>query len=575
MAAGENRSDAVPSAKASRPGSAAHAAAFQPSLAGSDRQADAAPTGPGSTLLERVLGSWPVAAGLLAAFWVLGYTSLLEKSPAFDEPAHLTGGYSYWVTGDWRLHPENGMLPQRLMALPLLAGDWRFPSLDQRAWQKSNPYDLSYQFLYQTGNNPDAMMKRAHAAMTTVAAGLALAIWGISRRLFGPLGGAISLAAFAFNPGFLANGPLATSDATAALLFLPATWSFWQLLQKVTWRRLVLSCLAAGLLVLAKFSGLLLAPMALVLVAIRLAVGRPLPVRLPRPIEIRGRLAQAAVCMGLCLAHVAAAVTIIWAFHGFRYSPFRHPAPTDHLIENWPADLQDTGAGQAIAFARDRRLLPESYLFGLAYMLEHSRQRLAFLNGQASLHGWATFFPYAFLVKTPIPLLVLLVLAALAAGAKWRAKLPGAPPDKWTHRAARAAYATAPLWALLGVYWAASLSANINIGHRHLLPVYPPVLVLAGAAGWWLRKGAPAVGRWIAAALLAALPAEALLAWPDYLAYFNQLAGGTANGYKHLVDSSLDWGQDLPGLKRWLQRRDLTHGKTPAYFAYFGAADPA
>ena len=522
-----------------------------------------------------MLGSWPVAAGLLAAFWAMAFTSLLEKSPAFDEPVHLTAGYSFWTTGDWRLDPENGVLPQRLMALPLLLGDWRFPSLDQRVWRLSDEFTLAHQFLYKTGNDPDAMMRLAHAAMATVAAAGGLGVWLISRRIFGPLGGIVSLAAYAFNPGFLANGPLATSDATAAVIFLPAVWCFWQLLQKVTWARLGLSCLAAGLLVVSKFNGLLLAPVALGLIALRLAVRRPMPVRVFRSADIRRRLPRAALLAGLCAAHLLAAAAIIWAFHGFRFSPFKNPMPGEQLIETWPQVLKDSGrVGGAIAFARDCRLLPESYLFGLAYVLEHSRHRLAFLNGQVGVYGWPTFFPYAFLVKTPIPLLVLLVMAAAAAILKWRSADADSSP-RWAGRAWQAFYLTAPLWVLMAVYWASSLTAKINIGHRHLLPVYPPLFVLAGAAGWWLRKGAGAAIRTVAAVVLAALAAEPLLAWPNYLAYFNQFAGGTPNGYKHLVDSSLDWGQDLPGLKRWLQQRGLTGENPPVYFSYFGAADPA
>jgi hypothetical protein len=359
------------------------------------------------------------------------------------------------------------------------------------------------------------------------------------------------------------------------VIFLPAVWCFWQLLQKVTWARLGLSCLAAGLLVVSKFNGLLLAPVALGLIALRLAVRRPMPVRVFRSADIRRRLPQAAVLAALCAAHLLAVATIIWAFHGFRFSPFKNPMPGEHLIETWPQVLKDSGlVGGAIAFARDCRLLPESYLFGLAYVLEHSRHRLAFLNGQVGAYGWPTFFPYAFLVKTPIPLLALLVLAAAAAILKWRSADADSAP-RWAGRAWRGLYLTAPLWALMAVYWATSLTAKINIGHRHLLPVYPPLFVLAGAAGWWLRKGAGPALRAVAAVVLAALAVEPLLAWPNYLAYFNQFAGGTANGYKHLVDSSLDWGQDLPGLKRWLQQRGLTGQNPPVYFSYFGTADPA
>jgi len=60
----------------------------------------------------------------------------------------------------------------------------------------------------------------------------------------------------------------------------------------------------------------------------------------------------------------------------------------------------------------------------------------------------------------------------------------------------------------------------------------------------------------------------------DYLAYFNQVAAGPKNGYKHLVDSSLDWGQDLPALRSWLAQNPDRFGTGQRYLAYFGTALP-
>jgi hypothetical protein len=103
------------------------------------------------------------------------------------------------------------------------------------------------------------------------------------------------------------------------------------------------------------------------------------------------------------------------------------------------------------------------------------------------------------------------------------------------------------------------------------------MFILAGAAVHWFQPGRR---RWLMAtavsACVLALAAECFATYPNYLAYFNCLAGGSRNGYKHLVDSSLDWGQDLPGLKRWLMEHDLDGpDKGPVYLAYFGTARPA
>ena len=162
---------------------------------------------------------------------------------------------------------------------------------------------------------------------------------------------------------------------------------------------------------------------------------------------------------------------------------------------------------------------------------------------------------YAVAVKTPLALFGILGLA----GAAWR----------WAP--ARPGISTAPLWTLVAVYWLVALTSHLNIGHRHMLPTYPVMFIFAGAAGRWLSRRSPV-------ALALVLVCAATFAWeswairPHYLSYFNQLAGGPAGGYRHLVDSSLDWGQDLPGLAAFIA--DLNDDTLPLYAAYFGAARP-
>jgi hypothetical protein len=131
-------------------------------------------------------------------------------------------------------------------------------------------------------------------------------------------------------------------------------------------------------------------------------------------------------------------------------------------------------------------------------------------------------------------------------------------------------YRVTPLITLFAIYWFAALTSHLNIGHRHLLPIYPVLFIAAGALGTWMTSR-----RWMYVATVVVLlgwhVTESVRVAPHFLAYFNQLAGGPANGWRHLVDSSLDWGQDLPSLKTWLTR----HGDgEPVFLAYFGTGEP-
>jgi len=139
----------------------------------------------------------------------------------------------------------------------------------------------------------------------------------------------------------------------------------------------------------------------------------------------------------------------------------------------------------------------------------------------------------------------------------------------------RVVYPVLPLLTFVAVYWSAAMMSDLNIGERHLLPSYPALFILAGAAGSWiaLEKRRMAAVAAVAIGLLV-LASESVTIWPHYLSFFNLLAGGPANGYRHLVDSSLDWGQDLPALQRWVRTERSRGGQSPVYLSYFGSGDP-
>src|SRR5262249_21373214 len=132
----------------------------------------------------------------------------------------------------------------------------------------------------------------------------------------------------------------------------------------------------------------------------------------------------------------------------------------------------------------------------------------------------------------------------------------------------------APLSIFVLVYGAFAIASQLNIGHRHILPIYPALFIACGAAGYLFQKDRSATLASAVAILLLWQIGESIAISPNYLAYFNEIAGGPSRGYDRLVDSSLDWGQDLPALKCWIENHaTIVHGKA-LYLAYFGTADP-
>jgi Dolichyl-phosphate-mannose-protein mannosyltransferase len=488
---------------------------------------------------------------LLALHFAMVVGSKLNESTTSDEIAHLTGGFSYWKFNDYRLQPENGNLPQRWVALPAYIAGARFPDLDQPYWRKSDVWVMGHEFFYETGEDhfPRLMWGRAMTAIMSVFLGILIFMW--SRRLFGTPGAFVSLTFFAFSPEFLAHGGYATSDVCMAFFMLASVGAYWRHLDRPGAGPFALSAVVFGLACVSKFSAPLIPVMMAICAAVHVAFRRA---------EL-GRVARSAA------GHAAVAFVIIWAFYGFRYSAFNPALPAaDQFIVSWPEVYAHTGRiGQVIHFLARIRALPEAFLYGMAYVAETSQQRGAYLNGEHSIDGWRSFFVWAFAYKSTLPFLVAAAWSAWVAvrtrlrhASGLAGRLEGLVP-------------LTPLLAVFAVYWIVSIQSHLNIGHRHLMPVYPVLFILLGAQGVWLAR--PYGWRTLfVVALLAWHIGESLWVAPHYLAYFNEAAGGPSNGRYHLVDSSLDWGQDLPGLKAWLDAN-----KKPgedAYLAYFGSGEP-
>ena len=517
-----------------------------------------------------------IAILLAALHAALAITATIEKSPTFDEPTHLTAGYSYWLKNDYRLDPENGNWPARWAALPLLLSRPSFP--ENAAWKQGDVGRVSERFLYGSGNNSDRVVLLGRSMMAVVGAGLCLLIFFCSNRLFGAIGGLISELLAVFDPNLLAHSALVTVDVATAFFFTAAIWSYFRLLQSANKPWFVITALSWSGLFLAKMSAPAFLLVAVILATLRILSSESMTIRVIRfDGQVAARWRKLVLVIGLTGALVAIVLTAIWASYAFRFSPFSRMEPAREVWnEQWQACLSEgTALENMVAFARDHRLLPEAYLYGFVFTSERAVNknvlfRPAFLDGEWSNTGFTSFFPRAFLYKTPIPLLLLLITAGVAGFLRWR--------DAWKNgdRSAigRDLRRLSPIWALVLVYGTFSLTSYLNIGHRHLLPIYPAIFIACGACTYFFRSQSGKAVAVFAGAMLCWQIIESSLLRPDYLTYFNQLAGGPKNGYKHLVDSSLDWGQDLPALKTWLDQHPNQSATGRLYLAYFGTALP-
>jgi hypothetical protein len=486
----------------------------------------------------------------LAAHAGLALHTMSGNVATFDEGAHLPAGYTHLALGDHRLNPEQPPLVKLLAAAPLLAVD-PVVVTDHVAWRSARQWEFGRRFLY-AWNDGDRLLFLGRLPMVVLTLILIGAVFVRARRLAGPAAGAMALGLAVLSPELLAHGSLVTTDVAVALFVFLTVAAFDRLTERATWGWLVATGVAAGAALTTKFSGLVLGPVLLVLGAVAVGAERPLELALVGPPRaVRGALRRAGVVLALLAATGVLALLVIWAAYGFRGR--LSPDPAVRAAQRGSLEAPQERAWQrGLVAAAEVGAVPEDYARGLLFVMEHSESRSTFLAGRLSDDGFPHYFLATFLFKTPIPLLVLTVLAVL--------RIPRLPPRT-----------AAFVWAPIAIYVGLTVGRGLQIGHRHLLPVLPFLLVGAGEAAAALARWRRPVGVALIGLLGTWYAVGTLRNHPHHLAYFNEIAGGPANGWTLLVDSNLDWGQDLKRLKTWMTERGV--GKIK--LSYFGSADPA
>ena len=513
---------------------------------------------------------WFGAAGavlLAAVHFSLAISGARFASSTFDEGLHVTAGMANVLAGDHRLHSGNGLLPQVWAALPLALSDgaFAFPNPDSIIDQQ--PVDdfhllthfLGHVFFYEVGNDPAEILAAARAQIALAGAALCLIVFGWARALWGTAPALLACGLASLSPNLLAHAGLATSDLLFTTLLLLALGLVWQSFWQRTVGRILLAGLSLGALALTKVSAIAAAPMVGLLLLGRAVAQTPLRWWARPPVSSRS--GRAAALLGIVVLQGLTAGLLIWAAYGFRYEVLAEDQPgRAGMAAQWAWVHEREGASfDAIDTARAWRVLPEGFLFSAAFVLRHAEERNSFFLGDSHIGGDWRFFPFAVAVKTPIALFPLLGIAG------WL--LARAPREERRRLAIR----SAPLWILFLVYGAVAVSSSINLGLRHVLPLYPPLFILAGGAAWHLAS-AGALRRATVGLLGLSFAAASFAARPHYLAYFNATVS-PENGYRVLVDSSLDWGQDLEGLAQYLRKNPQLSEKK-VYLSYFGSADP-
>jgi tetratricopeptide (TPR) repeat protein len=458
-----------------------------------------------------------------------------RESLTFDEDDHIFAGYMMLHTGDYGLNPEHPPLVKLLAALPLLGRDLWTPPLQGRDF-KTEAYLDGRDFLARNDGGSQRLVFRMRLMTGLLALGLSLLVFLAAREWFGTAAGLVALVLASFDPNLIAHSALVTTDMGVTLFFLASIYAFYRYVKRPSLGRLLLTGVAAGLLLATKHSGILFAPMLVLMMGWEIFAA---------PKGSRGRLALR--LSGALAAIVAVGVLVLWSFYGFRYAARPEGLKLSTSLADYAAPLGHFSAGVMLFFAR-YHLLPESYLMGLVDVKRVAEFYPTFIFGKVYAHGVWWYFPAAILIKTTQGMLALVGLAAWAiASGRLR-------------KGRELAFILIP-WI---VYLAVAIQAGMNIGARHVLPLYALAAILAGG-------GIVALAQenrrwvWVGVVLIAAHIVSALTVFPNYMAYANEAWGGAKNVHNLLSDANVDWAQQLIQVKEWQDK----HPGEECWFAYF------
>jgi len=559
--------------------------------------------------------TYTFAALMMIIMLGLAYFSSLGDSLTMDELAHLPAGYSYVSQHDMRLNPEHPPLMKDMSGL----GVWLWSKISGttinfpnqiKAWKDdvNGQWDFGSTLLFHSGNNADSMIYYGRLPMLLILLLLGFYIFKWAREIFGNQVALLALFLYSFSPTFIAHGRLVTTDVAATAAIFISLYYFVRWLKDPSAKNLVIAGLVFGIALCAKFSVFLLAPLFCFLLIVWLVVSiyesrRPEEGTIEKEFISPTRLSLKYIGGFILMALLAVImIYIVYLPHVWNYPAERQISDIRTILNSYsngpdqvplqscytPSHIGRCPAELTLWMASKPALRPlAQYTLGLLMVFQRaSGGNTTYFLGEVSAVGWKTYFPVVYAIKEPLTLHVLTIIALIFAAYSLQRpfwKEPFKRLSFWVKNH----IAEFSMLSFIALYWASSLTSNLNIGVRHILPTFPLIyLLVSNQITKWLSIERPAkklsffgaLG-FIASTLIGTtikyLAVGILLFWqiasitniyPYYLTYFNELVDGPTNGYRYVTDSNLDWGQDFKRLTNWVNENNIKE----IYVDYFG-----
>jgi len=457
-----------------------------------------------------------IAISLVIIQFIVGYDSSVKNSQTYDEAVHLAAGYSYYKTGNFKMNgTDHPPLAKLIAAAPLaifLKPDFIPASHPWRSNMQGNQYRIGDYFLYKNRISAEKLLTLSRATMLILSAGFSFAFFFIVKQLYDEKTAVIALSLWVLCPPILANSFLITTDFTATIFYFLTFYFLYEALNSKAGKSFfftILTSMSMGLALAAKFSNILILPSIIIILTILILTKKN---SLP---DISIKLA----------------LIIIFAFL------------TLWLCYFLSSDIQ-------IYFEGLQKIITSA---------SGEKPRPAYLFQRRSIGGWPYYFAAALLLKTPAAILIALLIFLISA-IKNSALLTHLKRDFI-------------FWGIPSlIFFITASFSKIQIGHRHILPIYPLMIMWAGAGlGHFIHYRRKIV---LIIMLILFIGFTAFEFWarhPWHLSYISTIfPEAKKHGEKYLLDSNYDWGQGLRDLSLFLKSK----GVDTIYLSYFGTGDP-
>lgn len=536
-----------------------------------------------------------ILAAILAISFVLMYNSSQQEAAIMDELAHIPAGYGYVAELDARLNPEHPPLVKIIAALPLAFQDLNFPT-DSSAWRDdiNGQWVTGAQFFYESGNDADRIVQWSRLGPMILTLLLSLLIFFWSRELMGSWWALIPTTLTAFSPSILAHGHYVTTDIGASLGFILAIYYFGRFMMHSTRKNLVYAGIAYGIAQLLKFSAILLIPLFVFLIAVFVFVKA-----FNHRVTLFAKLRHFIQYGFRYVAYLAGIFAIGYLLVYLVYIPITINYPVEKQVSDTTTILTSFGGENGvippcevthptmrclahldIEMANHSITRPfAQYMLGVLMVIQRATGgNTSYFLGEVTNTGWWYYFPVVFFYKEPLPSLILLGFALLLGTWTFLTKFrsPSSLKDRF-FTYVNLNFAEFSMLSFIVLYWVYSMKSPLNIGIRHVLPTIPLMYILAtGRIKQWTRQEfdfSHGLVRNFLVAIIGVVKssfktaiilffvtwyvAEAFLAGPYFISYFNEMGGGTANGYHKVTDSNYDWGQDLKRLTQFVNENNI------------------